>query len=195
MAGIPGEVSFLNESWSKIPNGSTLSKTVSANYSEQVCRPQFILASGWWPPGQLCSAHWLHMFSSLSTYLRSPRLVDPNLLRNSAQWSELQWLHKFSSLPITQISFAAIIKPKPKKIQLEGLLQNRPFKAVIRLTYRGVSADTEDVPISRPGWLENHTHLSARRVVPPQCDYCWAIKYCDHVWARELNLRPLLVPK
>ena len=57
VAGIPGEVSFFNHSWSKIPNESTLSKTVSANYSEQVCRPQFILASGWWLPGQLCSPH------------------------------------------------------------------------------------------------------------------------------------------
>lgn len=51
----------------------------------------------------------------------------------------------------TQTSFAAIIKLKFREIQLEGLLQNRPFKAVIRLTYRGVSADTEDAPISRPG--------------------------------------------
>ena len=37
---------FFNESCSKIPNELTLSKIVSANYGEQVCRPLFILASG-----------------------------------------------------------------------------------------------------------------------------------------------------
>ena len=166
VAGIPGEV-FFNESCSKILNELTLSETVSANYSERVCLPRFILASGWWPPGPYVAplATWvleLAYFSSLTAIIR-PKSIE----KLGSVCSGLQWLHKFSSLPITQTSFAAIIRPKFREIQLEGLLQNRPFKAVIRLTYRGVSADTEDVSISRLGWLENHTHLSARRVVHP----------------------------
>ena len=97
---------FFNENCSKIPNELTLFKTVSANYSEQVCRPLFILDSGSWPPGYISSRVSLLLFAhrDYSTQIyretrlsgvgfngyissrvclllrhRSPRLSNPNL--------------------------------------------------------------------------------------------------------------------
>ena len=184
VAGILGEVSFFDESWSKIPNELTLSKTVSANYSEQVCRPQFILASGWWPPGP---------YIALTGYVSSR--VGLLLFANHDYSTQIYKETRLSGVGFNgYISSRVCLLLRHRSPRLSNSNLEK-FKAVIRLRYKRFSADTEEVPISKPGWLENHTHLNARRVVPPQCDHCWAIKYCYHVWARELNLRPLLVPK
>ena len=164
---------------------------MSANYSEQVCRPQFILASGWWPPGP---------YIALTGYISSR--VGLLLFANHDYSTQIYKETRLSGVGFNGYISSRVClllrhrsprlsNPNLEKFSWKVCCRTGPSRPLSALHIRMSTLTKRPCPFPNPDdWKITPiwSYLSARRVVPHQCDHYWAIKYCDQFWARGLNL-------